>query len=423
MRYFIYFSYLGTNYHGWQVQENALSIQQILNNSLSKILKEDINTVGAGRTDTGVHALNQVAHFDFNQVLDNNDFLYKINSILPNDISVNKINKGQDLSKKEISSVMNQILTGSVAQDQIVSFLGSLSAKGESIEEVIGSAEVMRDLSSKVSVNQEYLVDTCGTGGVGSGIFNVSTTAAFIASSCGAKVAKHGNRSTTRQSGSADLLETAGVALELNPDQVKQCIENVGVGFMFAPAHHSAMKYAVGARKELGIKTIFNLLGPLTNPAGALNQVLGVFDNKWVRPIAEVLKRLGSKNVLVLHSQDGLDEISTASSTSVAELRDGKIKEYSISPNDFGFKTLAIEGLKVSSPEESLQIAKEALKGENQAAAQMVAMTSGAALYVAGLADTLKVGVDISMEGIKKGIGLQKLDELVSFSQSLKHRG
>ena len=337
--------------------------------------------------------------------------------------SINKINKGQDLSKKEISSVMNQILTGSVTQDQIVSFLGSLSAKGESIEEVIGSAEVMRDLSSKVSVNQEYLVDTCGTGGVGSGIFNVSTTAAFIASSCGAKVAKHGNRSTTRQSGSADLLETAGVALELNPDQVKQCIENVGVGFMFAPAHHSAMKYAVGARKELGIKTIFNLLGPLTNPAGALNQVLGVFDNKWVRPIAEVLKRLGSKNVLVLHSQDGLDEISTASSTSVAELRDGKIKEYSISPSDFGFKTLAIEGLKVSSPEESLQIAKEALKGENQAAAQMVAMTSGAALYVAGLADTLKVGVDISMEGIKKGIGLQKLDELVSFSQSLKHRG
>ena len=337
--------------------------------------------------------------------------------------SINKINKGQDLSKKEISSVMNQILTGSVAQDQIVSFLGSLSAKGESIEEVIGSAEVMRDLSSKVSVNQAHLVDTFGTGGVGSGIFNVSTTAAFIASSCGAKVAKHGNRSTTRQSGSADLLETAGVALELNPDQVKQCIENVGVGFMFAPAHHSAMKYAVGARKELGIKTIFNLLGPLTNPAGALNQVLCVFDNKWVRPIAEVLKRLGSKNVLVLHSQDGLDEISTASSTSVAELRDGKIKEYSISPNDFGFKTLAIEGLKVSSPEESLQIAKEALKGENKAAAQMVAMTSGAALYVAGLADTLKVGVDISMEGIKKGIGLQKLDELVSFSQSLKHRG
>ena len=337
--------------------------------------------------------------------------------------SINKIIKGLDLSKKEISSVMNQILTGSVSQDQIVSFLGSLSAKGESIEEVIGSAEVMRDLSSKVSVNQEHLVDTCGTGGVGSGIFNVSTTAAFIASSCGAKVAKHGNRSTTRQSGSADLLETAGVALELNPDQVKQCIENVGVGFMFAPAHHSAMKYAVGARKELGIKTIFNLLGPLTNPAGALNQVLGVFDNKWVRPIAEVLKRLGSKNVLVLHSQDGLDEISTASSTSVAELRDGKIKEYSISPSDFGFKTLAIEGLRVSSPEESLQIAKEALKGENQAAAQMVAMTSGAALYVAGLADTLKVGVDISMEGIKKGIGLQKLDELVSFSQSLKHRG
>ena len=337
--------------------------------------------------------------------------------------SINKIIKGLDLSKKEISSVMNQILTGSVSQDQIVSFLGSLSAKGESIEEVIGSAEVMRDLSIKVSVDKEHLVDTCGTGGVGSGIFNVSTTAAFIASSYGAKVAKHGNRSATRQSGSADLLETAGVALELNPDQVKQCIENIGVGFMFAPAHHSAMKHAIGARKELGIKTIFNLLGPLTNPAGPLNQVLGVFDNKWVRPIAEVLKGLGSKNVLVLHSQDGLDEISTASSTSVAELRDGEIKEYSISPGDFGLKNIEIEGLRVSSPEESLQIAKEALKGENQAAAQMVAMTSGAALYVAGLADTLKEGVEISMEGTKKGIGLQKLEELISFSQSLKHRG
>jgi len=332
---------------------------------------------------------------------------------------IKKINFGQNLSRKEISSVMNQILTGLASENQIKSFLLSLSSKGESVEEVIGSAEVMRSLSTKVPVNTKHLVDTCGTGGVGSGIFNVSTTAAFVASSCGAKVAKHGNRSATRKSGSADLLEVAGVSLDLNPEQVKDCIEKVGLGFMFAPAHHSAMKYAIGPRKELGIKTIFNLLGPLTNPAGALNQVLGVFDSKWIRPLAEVLKELGSENVLVLHSEDGLDEISSASSTSIAELRGGEINEYSISPEDFGLKILPIENLKVSSPEESLQIAKEALRGENQAATQMVAMTSGAALYVAGVAGSLKEGIDMSLHNISEGRGLKKLDELVEYSQSL----
>ncbi|MDP6916705.1 MAG: anthranilate phosphoribosyltransferase [SAR86 cluster bacterium] len=332
---------------------------------------------------------------------------------------IKKINFGQNLSRKEISSVMNQILTGLASENQIKSFLLSLSSKGESVEEVIGSAEVMRSLSTKVPVNTKHLVDTCGTGGVGSGIFNVSTTAAFVASSCGAKVAKHGNRSATRKSGSADLLEVAGVSLDLNPEQVKDCIEKVGLGFMFAPAHHSAMKYAIGPRKELGIKTIFNLLGPLTNPAGALNQVLGVFDSKWIRPLAEVLKELGSENVLVLHSEDGLDEISSASSTFIAELRGGEINEYSISPEDFGLKILPIENLKVSSPEESLQIAKEALRGENQAATQMVAMTSGAALYVAGLAGSLKEGIDMSLHNISEGRGLKKLDELVEYSQSL----
>ena len=332
---------------------------------------------------------------------------------------IKKINFGQDLSRKEISSVMNQILTGLASENQIKSFLLSLSSKGESVEEVIGSAEVMRSLSTKVPVNTKHLVDTCGTGGVGSGIFNVSTTAAFVASSCGAKVAKHGNRSATRKSGSADLLEVAGVSLDFNPQQVKDCIEKVGLGFMFAPAHHSAMKYAIGPRKELGIKTIFNLLGPLTNPAGALNQVLGVFDSKWIRPLAEVLKGLGSENVLVLHSEDGLDEISSASSTSIAELRGGEINEYSISPEEFGLKILPIENLKVSSPKESLQIAKEALRGENQAATQMVAMTSGAALYVAGLAGSLKEGIDMSLHNISEGRSLKKLDELVEYSQSL----
>ena len=332
---------------------------------------------------------------------------------------IKTIMTGQDLTREEISLVMNQILRGSVSEVQIGAFLVSLCIKGESVDEVIGSAEVMRELSSKVLVDKEYLVDTCGTGGVGSGIFNVSTTAAFVASSCGAKVAKHGNRSATRKSGSADLLEAAGVAINLTPYQVKKCIEEVGIGFMFAPAHHEAMKHAIGPRKELGIKTIFNLLGPLTNPAGALNQVLGVFDMKWVKPIAEVLKGLGSNNVLVFHSEDGLDEISTSAPTKVAELRNGEIEEYSISPSDFGLKVLSINELKVDSPKESLKLAKKALNGENEAASQMVAMTSGAALYVAGLVKELKEGVELSLESIAKGRGLEKLEHLSTFSQSL----
>jgi anthranilate phosphoribosyltransferase len=326
---------------------------------------------------------------------------------------------GQDLSQEEISSVMNQILTGSASEAQIGAFLVSLSIKGESVDEVIGSAQVMRKLSSKVSVDKVNLVDTCGTGGVGSGIFNVSTTAAFVASSCGAKVAKHGNRSATRKSGSADLLEAAGVALDLNPDQIKTCIEEVGLGFMFAPVHHSAMKHAVGPRKELAIKTIFNLLGPLTNPAGALNQVLGVFDVKWVKPIAEVLKGLGSQHVLVVHSEDGLDEISIAAPTKIAELKNGNIEEYCISPLDFDLKTLSIEELKVDSPEASLELAKKALSGKHQAASQMVAMNAGAALYVSGLAKDLKEGVKLSLESIANGNGLEKLEQLSSLSQSL----
>ena len=332
---------------------------------------------------------------------------------------IKTIMTGQDLSREEISSVMNQILTGSASEAQIGAFLVSFSFKGESVDEVIGSAQVMRKLSSKVSVDKKNLVDTCGTGGVGIEIFNVSTTAAFVASSCGAKVAKHGNRSATRKSGSADLLEAAGVAIDLNPEQVKTCIEEVGLGFMFAPAHHSAMKHAVGPRKELAIKTIFNLLGPLTNPAGALNQVLGVFDVRWVRPIAEVLKGLGSQHVLVVHSEDGLDEISIAAPTKVAELKDGNIEEYSISPQDFNLKTLSIEELKVDSPQASLELAKKALSDKHLAASQMVAMTAGAALYVSGLAKELEEGIKLSLESIATGKGLEKLEHLSSLSQSL----
>ena len=330
-----------------------------------------------------------------------------------------KLSNLKDLSSLEMRLIMMQLLSGDLTDSQIGAFIMAINIKGESIVELTAAAEVMRELSKRVDVSNELLLDTCGTGGVSSGIFNVSTASALLAASCGVKVAKHGNRTVTRKSGSADLLEQAGVKIALKPASITKCIDKIGIGFMFAPSHHSAMKHAVSPRKELGIKTIFNLLGPLTNPAGALNQVVGVFSQKWVRPIAEVLKGLGSKHVLVVHSEDGLDEISIAASTKVAELKDGHIEEYIISPQDFNLKTLSIEELKVSSPEQSLELAKQALKGKHEAASQIVALNAAAALYVSGLVKDLKEGVKISFESISEGRGLEKLEQLSSISQSL----
>ena len=333
--------------------------------------------------------------------------------------ALSEIIKGNDLSREEMSSVVLQILEGRSTDAQIGAFLVALNIKGESINEVVGAVNVMRELSEKVEASSHHLVDTCGTGGTGVGIFNVSTAAAFIACACGAKVAKHGNRSATRSSGSADLLEHAGLSLELSPKDVSRCIEEVGVGFMFAPAHHSAMKHTVGPRKEMGLKTIFNLLGPLTNPAGALNQVIGVYAKKWVRPIAEVLKELGSNHVLVVHSKDHLDEISIAEETYVAELINGSIEEYVIGPEDFGFSKKPLDSLMVSSASESLSIIKEGLLDKNYAASSMIAMNAGAALYASGVAGSLKEGVSVAKNCVESGEGLKKLDELVIFSKSL----
>ena len=333
--------------------------------------------------------------------------------------ALSEIIKGRDLQREDMTSVMFQILEGRSTDAQIGAFLAALSIKGESIDEVVGVVSVMRELSEKVEVDTHHLVDTCGTGGTGVGIFNVSTASAFIACACGAKVAKHGNTSATRKSGSADLLEEAGLSLELSPKEVSRCIEEIGIGFMFAPAHHTAMKHAVGPRKEMGIKTIFNIVGPLTNPAGALNQVIGVYNKRWLKPIAEVLRELGSQHVLVVHSKDHLDEISIADETYVAELLNGSIQEYVIKPEDFGFKKHSLEDLMVSSASESLSIIKQGFLDKNQAASSMIAMNAGAALYVSGVSVSLKQGVIIAMECIKDGKGLKKLDELISFSQSL----
>ena len=332
--------------------------------------------------------------------------------------AIAKITSGSNLTESEMSEVMLDLLEGKATDAQIGAFLIALSMKGESVEEVLGGAKIMRQLSAKVAVNTDNLVDTCGTGGSGIGIFNVSTTAAFLACACGARVAKHGNRSATRNSGSADLLEAAGVSLELSPSQVSDCIENVGLGFMFAPSHHSAMKHVIGPRKEIAHKSIFNILGPLTNPASTPNQVMGVYEEKWMQPVAEVHLSLGSKNVMVVHSEDNLDEISIASKTKVTELREGKISRYVISPEDFGLELQSLDELKVNSPEESLSMAKKALKGEHTAASSMVALNAGAALYVSGIENSLSQGVEKAKEGIKNKAGLDKLQELAEYSRS-----
>ena len=333
-------------------------------------------------------------------------------------LAISKITSGLHLEENEMSEVMLDLLEGRATDAQIGAFLIALNMKGETEQEVLGATKIMRQLSTKVEVNKENLVDTCGTGGSGIGIFNVSTTAAFVACACGAKVAKHGNRSATRKSGSADLLEAAGVSLELSPSQVADCIENVGLGFMFAPSHHSAMKHVIGPRKEIAHKSIFNILGPLTNPASTLNQVMGVYDEKWLKPVAKVHQYLGSKNVMVVHSEDKLDEISVASKTKVVELKEDKISEYIISPEEFGIELQPLDQLKVNTPEESLSMAKKALNGELTAASSMVALNAGAALYVAGVEDSLAQGIERAKEGIEQKLGLNKLQELSEYSKS-----
>ena len=334
--------------------------------------------------------------------------------------AISQVSSGKNLSKDDMSEIILEILEGKVTDAQIGAFLIALSMKGETVDEVIGAVSVMRNLSTKVEVNAPNLIDTCGTGGTGIGIFNVSTTSAFIASSCGAKIAKHGNRSATRKSGSADLLEQAGVSLSLTPEQVASCIEEVGLGFMFAQAHHSAMRHVVGPRKEIGQKSIFNILGPLTNPASAKRQVLGVYDKKWMIPIAEVLNELGSEHLFIVHSKDGLDEISLACPTYVTEMKEGKISEYEISPEDFDFKTTSLDGLQVNSPQESLNLAKLALQGEHEKASSMICMTAGAALYLSDIAGSLEAGVELAKSSLESGAGLKKLNQLVEFTSQFK---
>ena len=325
----------------------------------------------------------------------------------------------QDLSREEMTDVMRLIMTGEATPAQIGGFLVGLRMKGETVDEITAAASVMRELASGVKVDGDHVVDIVGTGGDGINTFNISTASTFVVAAAGGTVAKHGNRSVSSKSGSADLLEAAGVNLDLSPEQVGQCINEVGVGFMFAPKHHSAMKHAIGPRKEMAVRTIFNVLGPLTNPAGAPNQLLGVFSNELVEPLAEVLNALGSNHVLVVHSADGMDEISIADETHVAELKNGKILSYSISPERFGLERGMLQDLQVDGAQQSLEVIKSVFANTPGAARDIVILNAGAAIYAADLVDSLEEGVEKAADVIASGAAQAKLDELVSISTSL----
>ena len=333
-------------------------------------------------------------------------------------LAIKTVLERKDLTADEMNNVMRIIMTGEATPAQIGGFLVGLRMKGETVDEIASAAKVMRELATGVKVTGDHVVDIVGTGGDGSNTFNISTACTFVVAAAGGTVAKHGNRSVSSKSGSADLLEAAGVKLDLNAEQVAKCINEVGVGFMFAPMHHSAMKHAIGPRKEMAVRTIFNVLGPLTNPAGAPNQLLGVFADELVEPLAEVLNKLGSNHVMVVHSEDGMDEISIGAATNVAELKDGKITTYKITPEQFGLNNTNISELAVDSAEESLAVIKKVLNNESGPAKDIVKFNSGAAIYVAGLENSLEAGIQKAEEVIASGAAKAKLDELIKLSNN-----
>ncbi len=327
---------------------------------------------------------------------------------------------GRNLSIDEMQSVMHQIMSGQATDAQIGGLLIALRMKGETVDEITAAAQVMRELAVPVAISSSNAVDIVGTGGDGSNLFNVSSACAFVVAAAGGVVAKHGNRSVSSSSGSADLLEASGVNLVLSPEHVARCIDEVGVGFMFAPQHHSAMKYAIGPRKEMALRTIFNVLGPLTNPAGVKHYLLGVFDRSLCRPLAEALKALGAKHAMVVHSADGLDEISLAGDTFVAELKEGEVVEYVLTPEKAGLSSQSLDGLQVSGSLESLAMIESAFAGKHEKAIDMIALNAGAALYVADLEATLAAGVARAKSAILDGSATNKMKQLAAFSQGLK---
>jgi anthranilate phosphoribosyltransferase len=330
---------------------------------------------------------------------------------------------GDDLDHANMLNIMRQVMHGELTPVQIASLLVALRAKGESVDEISAAAEVMRALSTKVDIEDKtHLIDTCGTGGDGIQTFNVSTISAFVAAAAGAKVAKHGGRSVSSTCGSADVLEALGINVNLTPSQVAQCVNEINIGFMFAPNHHSAMKFAAPVRRELGIRTIFNLLGPMTNPAGASRQVMGVFDKDLTGKLAHVLQKLGADHVLVVHGADGMDEISFTGDTYIAELKNGKISEFTVHPSQFGIRTHALNQIQIQNADESKAMILDVLRGKsqckNKAARDIVLLNAGAAIYVAGIVDSLNAGVLKAADVIDHGLALAKLEALKTASQA-----
>lgn len=330
-----------------------------------------------------------------------------------------------NLSQAEMADVMRSIMSGDATPAQIGGLLVGLRMKGETIDEITAAARVMRELALPVPVSDlPHLIDIVGTGGDGQHLFNVSTASAFVAAAAGAHVAKHGNRGVSSSSGSSDLLAQAGISLDLDVVQTERCIREIGVGFLFAPNHHAAMRHAILPRRELGLRTLFNLLGPLTNPAGVSRLVVGVFNQSLCRPLAEVLQQLGTTHALVVHAKDGLDEISLAQTTQVAELKNGAITEWTFSPEDYGIASQSLLGLSVANAAESLNLIRDALGRKKsplgEKAAQMIALNAGAGIYVSGLTQTLQDGITWAQDVIYGGQALEKMSILAEFTQTLR---
>ena len=324
----------------------------------------------------------------------------------------------REIFHDEMLDLMRQIMSGQVSNVLIAAILIGLRVKKETIGEITAAAQVMRELATRVHVKDtRHLVDVVGTGGDSANTFNISTASTFVCAAAGAQVAKHGNRAVSSRSGSADVMEALGVNINLTPEQIGRCVDEVGIGFMFAPAHHAATRHATPVRRELGVRTIFNILGPLTNPALAPNQLMGVFHPDLVGIQVRVLQRLGSNHAMAVHGAEGLDEISISGATYVGELKDGQVREYSVHPDRFGLPVHDIRSLKVGTVEESRAMVLSALENKPGAARDIVALNAGAAIYVAGKAESFEDGVESAMEQMRSGAARAKLDAYVAFTQ------
>ncbi|MBF2758703.1 MAG: anthranilate phosphoribosyltransferase [Ectothiorhodospiraceae bacterium AqS1] len=332
--------------------------------------------------------------------------------------AIQSIIDGRDLEGEQMSQVMRAIMTGECTPAQIGGFLVGLRMKGETVTEIAAAAQVMRTLATPVEVDRSRLVDTCGTGGDARGSFNISTAAALVAAGAGVRIAKHGNRSISGRSGSADVLEAAGVRLDPDPMRIARCIDEAGVGFLFAPAHHRAMKHAIGPRREMAVRTIFNVLGPLTNPAGATRQVIGVFSPHLVEPLARVLQALGSEHVMVVHCENGLDEIGIGALTHIAELHADGLRSYTLDATQFGFSPVDIRAIAVDSPQASLDMIRRVLEGKEGAASDITLVNAGAAIHIGGLASDISEGIERARESIRSGNAARALERLIAVSNA-----